>query len=282
MGRILSEVVERRDFFEQHPKALAYWMGWYDNIHYASRFDKDEKLHDWDNLKYDVIDLEETVGEEYANLVYDAWGVNIREGEDSKRGKLHKLEGKINKTMDEWVKLSLDPAYRYNCIFPNRTAVLNYLLCVIGTGLDWNKEGFICNMGPSGTDLSVFHGYNSVGKRNLPKALVNLVETWKQHKIISSGFRRFNDAKRKEQRKKKERDDAMDVLLATLPKTKSKPKSSPQIEFYPMCEYSKLVSMPENAHESYKNACKEICEAIVNTSKDKRNVKIAKKFIKNN
>lgn len=61
-------------------------------------------------------------------------------------------------------------------------------------------------------------------------------------------------------------------------KKEEKPKKR---TYYPICEYSCLVTMPENAHKSYVIAAKHIAKSIVNNPDERKDSqKYAKKFLK--
>lgn len=283
MSKILDLVVQERNYFEKHPRQLALLMKEYDDIHYASRYHENEEIHDWDNLKYAVIDLEEIVGEEYASLVYDAWCANIEDEEDSG----HELEYKPQKTMNDIYAMCLDPRYRYNSIFPNKKAVQNHYLCVIGSGLAWTKDGFIDKRpGPSGTDMSLFWNFK---KETLPSDIVSKCSWLKDKEIIK--YRTIYENKKAAARKKNDISDALleaEEFLKKLNPAKfladqvKRQKERDEAPFYPLAEdYSLICLMPDNAHESYKVAAREICEQILNNKKESAsNKKIAKKVLK--
>lgn len=303
MTRILKEAVAFREYFEKHPKALAYWMQWYSDLHYASRHDPNENLHDWVNLKYAIIDMEEdpSVGKKYANFIYDAWGASIHEEPDSKYGKPHPLESKINKTVDEWVTLCLDPKYRYHSVYSDRLRVLDHLLCTNGTGLEWNRDGFICHraIADEEGDMDIFLGYsiNGIGRRQLPEPLKRLIQGWRMHKVMFHGFKNMLAAKRRQKAEDRKLDRAHKTLqkeLKALLKKQGKTyedhvkevfpgMKGNQARFYPMSEgYCRLLDMPKNAHPSYIVAGKEICEAILNDpieASNRDNGKLARKFL---
>jgi len=113
-----------------------------------------------DNPKY-KIEMCNPQNEEIENLIYDAWAMHVREGEGNMKShptatqfmntilggrKLTELEQKQlkkNKTFDDWVEIMTDDNYRYKSLFPNRKSVASHLLCTIGGGYGWNRDGFI-------------------------------------------------------------------------------------------------------------------------------------------
>lgn len=117
---------------------------------------EDEEVKYWDcedNPKY-KIDMCEPETDEIGDLIYDAWGMHITEGEGYNFANFMKIikEGrelndfdikmlKINKTFDEWVEVLTDPRYQYQ--YENRKDVSCQLMCTLGSSYGINKEGFI-------------------------------------------------------------------------------------------------------------------------------------------
>jgi hypothetical protein len=284
MTRILKEAVERRAFFEKHPQALAYWMQWYSDLHYASRHDPNPDLHDWENLKYAILDLSKQVGDEYMDYIYSAWGATI--DADSKRefGKPHRLEAKKNKTMGDWFAMCLDPKYRFNGIYSDRIRVIEHIMCCYGTGLAWNEDGFISDR--DGEEL--FHGYETRGRKQLPEVLKRFVKAWRQHHVMLHGFKRWKAAIRRDRAEKIKAKRALKwvqkrherLLKKYKAKLDDKLVPAKPETFYPMSEYSPLTHMPANAHPSYVAAAKEICGLIlVSPDETKENKQYASKFL---
>lgn len=290
MKKVLKIVLKEKTYLEQNPKVLAKLMAEYNEIHYASRFHEDERKHDWDNLKYPVIELESQTTPEYAHLVYDAWCAGISreeydaEAEAKKTKKFKAMEAKINKTMDDHVAICTSKEYRYNSLYPDRRQVLSHYLCTIGNGIDWNKDGFLTNMGPSGQDMMIYHNYREV---EVPEKLLKQW-TWLENEEIVKYRDKMNKVHKAAQAKRKKEEKAQDALMAKLKKMKDLagivkdfviPADYP---YYPMSEqYSNLCLIPDNAHESYKAAAIEVCEDILKNKKEEaNNVKIATKMLK--
>ena len=127
-----------------------------------------------DNPKYKIEMTDPTGNGDVDDLVYDAWSLHVSrgEGEDGpnskefydliKNGKplteLEKKELKVNKTLDDWVEIKTDPNYKYRSLYPDRKSVADYLLCVIGTGYGWNKDGFIIEEAGGADQDSALYG----------------------------------------------------------------------------------------------------------------------------
>lgn len=129
----------------------------YNGILQTNKVESDNYGDCEDNPKY-KIEMCEPETEEIENLIYDAWGMHVSDGPEGSPtfdefkqlilvGKemtdFDKKLRKPNKTFDEWVDVLTNPQYQYHSIYPNRRAVANHLLCVIGNGYGWNAEGFI-------------------------------------------------------------------------------------------------------------------------------------------
>lgn len=282
MTKILKIVVKHHKFLKNHPLVLAKIMKEYDDLHNASRHHPNENWHDWNNLKYAVIDLEENpkITPEYANLVYDAWASTISGEEDLEEK--HPLENKLNKTMDEIVTMCLDPNYRYNCLFPNRRKVLDYYLCCIGTGYGWSQDGFIGPQnGPSGSDMNQFVNYQTA---TIPEKILQEF-TWLSNPDIIQGKDLMLQSQKAHFAKKQADRERLKLVEQELLKYDSQyakemnqEKNSP---FYPLCEYSLLCNIPKNAHPSYLSAAKEVCLEIISSEQESSsNKKIAQKVLK--
>lgn len=164
MYKILRVVKTEKKYFKKHPKHLAWLMHQYECLDMTSRFiDEDGDVY-WGNPKYPLIELGDELkeelgkdGEDYGNLIYDAWGVGV--SNDGGLSVYSNAECKKNKTMEDYFKLYLDPNYKYTSIYANEHSVENQLICVIGNGMDWNKDGFMCYEGPSGCDETQFYNF---------------------------------------------------------------------------------------------------------------------------
>lgn len=112
------------------------------------------------------------------NLIYDAWCIHdepeiptfdelnsllhdTKQLDMSEKTDYEQLSEKKNKTMDEWVKLLTDDRNPYRSIYGTPEAVYNHLLCTIGSGYGWNKDGNIAELGPSDQDNDVYNGWKT-------------------------------------------------------------------------------------------------------------------------
>jgi len=156
--KILDTIVDNFDYFREHPKQLAWAMMKFRLVHTASRIAYGACE---DNPKYPVLDAGNLLkSEDDGNLLYDAWATscsNYYEFPDVAREPLAAELVKSNKTMDDWIKIQTNPLYKYTS--PDKEYVIDNLLCVIGTGYGWNKDGFITETGPSDVDENIFAGY---------------------------------------------------------------------------------------------------------------------------
>lgn len=159
---IINLACNHFDYFRKNPKHLAWVMMHYELIHRAGRL----MDHCWDNPKYPIIDAGNELrgqlkNEDDANMLYDAWGIcisNEAEFPDVKPNADPRwLEP--NKTMQDWINLLTDPNYRYRGLYSNEYRVRDHLLCCIGNGYEWNKDGYLDTAGPSDVPDTIFHGY---------------------------------------------------------------------------------------------------------------------------
>jgi hypothetical protein len=311
MQEVLNYIVHYKSFFIDNPKPLAHMMVFYDNVHYASRYDKNVDLHDWDNPKYPIIELGEKLGSEYGDLFYDAWAYGSFSNEY--KGKFLPLQYKINKTMNDWEKIWLNPKFRYHSLYPTRNEVLNHFLCTNGSGYNWNKYGFVFQDGPCGTDVVTFMGSEKAFKY-LPKPIQKTIKLYLTDRVVKKGFSAMNRSRKEQEKDSKALSDfcnsdkmikdlttkfkkcedakskkAIQSLIHVFQKQKTKKlenikKHKDDFLFRPMSEnYCLLDSMPPNADKSYVNAGIEICNLILSNPKEKKNgdnYKIAKKFLK--
>lgn len=267
MTKILDIVVKEQQFLTQNPKQLAILMDEFQTIHIASRYHPNEELQDWDNPKDQVMDLEDTVEESYAFLVYDAWFASVDRREISN----HPIDRKSNKTVDDIVKMCLDKDYRYNSIFPDRKSVLDHYFCRCGTGLEWTEGGYLGRIGPSGVDMSLFAYYWE--EKVSPKLKIKM--TW----MKDSDIKLAKELKAASDKEHAEKDAELQEILK-----KSKIKLAKSFENQPFSEiipeYSPICNIPHNAESSYVKAAIEICDLILNGEKELiANKKIAKNLL---
>jgi hypothetical protein len=284
MKKILQLVVKHQKYLVTNPTQLAWLMNEYNLLHYASRHHPNEKWHDWENLKYAVLDLKEVVSPFYADLVYDAWASSLRNEEDS----LHPIEDKPQKTMDDYVAMCLDVNYRYHSLYPNRQYVLNHYLC--STGYVWSAQGYLKGrntIGPCGNDLEQFKGSQDC---TLPPEIQKSV-TWLLNPEIILGKQNLKDSEVLHQAKDKKLTITLkeiDKFLAQHDPKKhqdAQAKKQLAIDKHPYNliskDYSAIWSLPDNAHQSYKLAAIEVCQGILSRSKEyEENKPLAQEILK--
>lgn len=170
---------------------LAYLMLRWQVLFNAGRTVYGDQKHGYqcqNNPKYEFESM--ATNDRNESIIYDAWGASIGfiqllppdlvkkykyYGESTpqfdesdfdelatyfnKEDSFTKLQFKKNKTMDDWYAMLGDPNYRYHSLYETKKSIDNHLLCVVGNGYDWNKQGFLCDDGPSGEDTSDFGKY---------------------------------------------------------------------------------------------------------------------------
>jgi len=164
--KIIAVVQSNIRYLLDNPKQLAWCLFCYDRMHLAVRYSGT----DTDNPKYIFLDNPETdwpgLSEKELNTLYEAWGVSV--SNDIPNDQCFGVIPKKNMTLDEWVELKLNPGYEYNSLYRTRHDVVNNLFCVIGTGMNWNEDGFISD-GRDGVDEAIFYGYSQAEKEVEPK-----------------------------------------------------------------------------------------------------------------
>ncbi|MDO8556065.1 MAG: hypothetical protein Q7R96_02735 [Nanoarchaeota archaeon] len=304
-GKIIDTVKTSFDYFREHPQHLAWAMMHYELLHRVGRITFQAC---GENPKDLILDTAAALGQGDGNLLYDAWAVtvsNYHEFPDANPNL--PLEAKVNKTLDEWIALKTDERYRYHDLYPNAERVKDFLLCVIGNGMGWNKDGFLTHQGPSNVDEALFAGYtrceekveSSIRERILAirnhylisgPVLRHLNEVQENARRIYAGeddgqVFRGNPLSRKERAKEfEETKRRIDELLTKLAAREKKdlgeilghfeaPKPKKRKTHYPICNYSALVTMPENAHPSYVQAGIEIAHEILENPDEPDHVK---------
>lgn len=167
MYNILSVVKKEKKYFTKNPRHLAWLMHQYDEIHSASKYNGTNNM--CHNPKYPIQGLMSSMGEEseYSHLVYDAWAAC-----GSDYGELTtytEAELKLNKTPEDYyITLALEHLEYYQRRNTSHQADC-HLFCNIGWGLDWNKDGYIANIAPYGTDETIFYNFQHCAGQIDPK-----------------------------------------------------------------------------------------------------------------
>lgn len=317
-NKVLDVVLENFDYFKENPRHLAWAMMNYELIHRVGRVNFHECDDNPKDLVIEY--GEKLKNKNDSNLMYDAWGVTvsnfIHEFEDTSPE--IPLESKINKTLDEWVEVCMDKRFRFNEICPDRFSVEDHILCVSGNGYGWNKDGFACEDGPCGTDEDIFAGYTRAEKEVREDIRNNILELRDNLKIKEYTQALFKKAMENEKRiyngeewldvmrgqnplkeSNKKLQKTLNKLLegghSVLPQDLKKDlqryvdglddkrkelKREEERSYYPIDEYSLMVTMPANVHPSYIEAGKRIAKEILeDPEQEKRSKTLARKFL---
>ena len=285
---------------------LGFLMWIWENIFHLGRISSDVKSIDMPDLSYQCgnnpkYEIEDGCklsyeNEQQENNVYSAWSnavdavhdygdknsyhsakmfLNLIEpvlSEDEQ--KFQDLNNKVNKTMDEWIELKTNPRYIYHSMYPDSYSVRDHMLCTIGNGYDWNKDGFLCSNN-GGTDTEYFAGFK-YQLENLPEKAKTALEKILNDEFIlkysEEAFQYVQDEvdKRLAKKKKSEIGDIdMDSLKELMAKFKEENPEKYEETFgdddgsddlfeaekrnrhYPVCNYSGIRCIPANVHESY-------------------------------
>ena len=181
------------DYFRKNPEHLAWVMMHYELIHRAGRM----MNHCGGNPKYPIMDAgNERRGqikdENDSSLLYDAWAVcisNEAEFPDVKPNADPRWM-QLNKTMQDWIDLLTNPDYRYSGLYSDEYRVRDHLLCTIGNGYEWNKDGFLDTAGPSDVPDSIFHGYTRC-ENEVRKDLRERIIKYRSHPYIKASVDQY-------------------------------------------------------------------------------------------
>lgn len=283
LKRLTAYVVKNFDYFREHPVHLAWAMMNYQLIHRIGRRYVDEYSA---NPKYLLIEQESVLSPDDANLLYDAWGITVSNYDlfpDSNPNL--PLDAKQDKTLDEWVEVLTNPLYTFNDLYRNRWRVIDRILCVNGSGMIWNKDGFVCRSGPSDVDESIYYGYTRCEKDIDPEIYANVMK-YRQMLVVNPKVGKklekylalcLDNAKRidagedyfevlnpKLEKALKVVDPEFEAKMDAL-EAEREARLDKEIHVYPISKgYCLLDKMPNNAHPSYIKAGLEICEVILN------------------
>lgn len=182
-----------------------------------------------DNPKY-KIEMCNPQNDEIENLIYDAWSLHVSDDmnpsfdEFSKLIKegvplteLEKKELKINKTFEDWVEIKLDPTYKYKSLYPDRKRVADHLLCTIGNGYGWNKDGYIIEeAGGADQDKSVYGDWrNAKFSPEIQPVVDRILSMPEVKETLDTAYEHINGAKRK---RKEEEDNRWRDIFKTIAK----------------------------------------------------------------
>lgn len=282
-----------------------------------------------ENPKY-KIEMCQPNCQKHDELIYDAWGMHILENQlppswaefskivlgDTEYSDFEIRLRKPNKTFDEWVETLTNKQYRYSSIYPNRRAVANHLLCVIGNGYGF-KNGVVVELASGADQDKDIYGFwekaifspkiaKKIEKLMADPIVAQTLDAAKAHIEATRKKRKEEEQKsmpseilRKalvgkeiitEQESFKLTFEKMLDLLKPLLKNDTEIKSNigqpvDVFTYYPISEYSIITQFDETTHPSYIVAGKEICEEILKNRKlylqeHPENVIFAEKYLK--
>lgn len=256
-----------------------------------------------DNPKYKLeMSNPENTGE-VDDRVYDSWGMHVSNDigpspdeffEILKGGKplteLEKKELKINKTFDDWVEIKTDPNYQYKSLYPDRKSVADYLLCTIGNGYGWNKEGFIIEEASGADQDKSSYGdwMNAKFSPEIDKVIVPLINMSEVRETVETAYNYLHKkAKEREDAEKNRWKDLYKKLIDKRLKSKEGVIEDDEVEeekyrqYYPILSSSKIYAIMsdekknrlgiKNFDKSYVDAAIEICKDIMSHRDKERN-----------
>lgn len=253
------------------------------------------KTEDADLLIYDAWamhvsnDIGQVTWKQFSNIVngdhlYSEWDIKAR---------------KPNKTLEEWVDVLSNKSYTYYDLYPDKKAVVDHLLFVIGNGYGYNKEtGFVFEeAGGADQDEDVYGFWEIAAFRSdIQKVVDKIMADPDVQKTIEEAHLNYQEYKQKEADKRAEEAKRWeDLLLKTevfskvepenekteelkdelkglierlktgkwISKKEIEPHEIPYRTYYPICNYSIITMFDENTHPSYIAAGIEACEEIL-------------------
>lgn len=257
---ILSLLKKEECFFVKNPKSLAKVLFGYSDIHYLSRYHPKRNYRDEGNLKYPLM---EAIGDGgYRQLVYAAF---VATGNEQQVEELTRFS--MNMTMDNILK-----SFESGPLKMNKREIQQYVLINFGTGLGWNKDGYIAPM-YEGIDLSIFSGWQN---ERLPESIAQVLDYTEGEDYLKALERKIEQEKEFNQKKESFKNlvKEADAFLGIKKEVK-------RIEFSEIVDkYSPISIIPKNAHESYIIHAKEVLEDILNSEgQTTANKKMAKKIL---
>lgn len=284
-----------------------------------------------DNPKY-KIEMCNPHNDDIENLIYDAWAMHVMDSEGKShvtaddffdiiyKGKpLTDLEIKmlkVNKTFDEWVEIKTDKNYRYKSLYPDRRSVADHLLCTIGNGYGWNRDGFIIEeAGGADQDKAMYGDWQNAKFSPEIKKVVDKVLSYPEvKKTIEAAHDYIESVKRKRKEEEDKRwkgirsivsgdsdddeisDEELDKIIKSIynkkfGKTETEEYKEPYRQYYPISSSSDIYAILSDEKrnrigvakfdQSYIDAAIEICKEIMEHESEERkgNVDFAKKLL---
>lgn len=230
-----------------------------------------------DNPKY-KIEMCEPKNEKIEDYIYDAWGMHVSNDygpgweefhQIMTSGKpLSEIEVKLlkpNKTFDEWVEILTDPNYRYSSIYPNRQAVADHLLCVIGNGYEFKNGFIIAGAGGADQDTTDYGDWSNAKFREDIQVIVDTIMADQEVEKVLKHI----DVKSSEYKAEKLAEEIKAFGMSYKEFLKSDDYKKMQIrferrfEYYPISGYSIIKKINKNSDPSYIKVGLEICKYIL-------------------
>jgi len=200
------------------------------------------------------------------------------------------------KTLEDQVYFS---CAAYSCIHPNRAAVLNHLFCVIGNGYEWDEDGRLVECCGETTYKNgrrksmnaaingVFrrrrehdqfskrearkwkrqkHAPDPAGNARLDELIDRAVAAMKAEKERDPAAYEAKVAKQEkewaEQRRKWREEKKWDYRVPGNIQERTKATAGYN-NWYPMCQYSRMLTYPSNIQPDYLDGIIETCNLII-------------------
>lgn len=317
--RILDIVVKYQDFLTQPEnlpqlaKIMITWRKAYSCV-WIAHGDPGMlgKKRSWcrDNPKYYILEYKDFKNSEIQDLVYDAWCVeSTNDGpwdhpfywQTAELTSDERFMGKPHKTMRDW-HIYLNRYFDDRRM--SRRSLEYRMLCAFGTGTGWDADGYMDHLSPSGYPFNFYGDWrNAEINEEVRKDLDRVFKTPDLKKAIAAAEKYIEEYLKTyvpnqsliDMEKKfnalmlKHEPDYLDpdkVAAREKSMRRSTNRAMKEQErkdgFYnQICEYSPIMHIPKNAHKSYLDATKRICDDILGSEYEKpKTKKQAKKILK--
>jgi hypothetical protein len=274
MNDILLLVINNPKIFKKNMSALAGMMVIYSNIIYGSRLESDKTKQCWTNPKDPILSLNGKIPNAYLDLIYQAWSFSVAI-EDQLELKIlnSNFAKKKKKTLEDYISYYLSKSCPFHEAFKGPKDVASYVLT--NSSLQWN-QGHVADYTENEINYSDLLDYETAIKK-LPKPILEQLnyilspeiknciknaktQNAKQFKLIEKEKKMMRNfiAEYGDEKVKKERDTYSEISE----------------------RYSKIMTMPKNAHKSYVDGATKMCfEILANENESKNNKIMAQKFL---
>lgn len=178
--------------------------------------------------------------------------------------------------LEEHIRLSI---LNYPTIFKNRSDVLDHLFCVIGNGYEWEN----------GELVAADTNREATNKREAKKALTDWLSGTRERLGLDFDYEfSYRERKKPKESRVTFARRWMKVRWAdayeAIEDIDNRVSETPDKSFYPICEYSRMCTVPDDVREDWLSGVIECCQLVIDsklrTRYNKSNKQKAKKALK--